>query len=216
MNRTCTALLAFLMAIAPVAAQEGNADFGFAKDGIIAEINSGNSDGEVISPPPETMFSDIAVEGMSLPLFTKPLSDIQAAFGGEIQTWDSYGYVHHWLCYVDAGQRTWYLTDGGDTPESAIVGWFVSEPSNPALDGQYGCSVQPLAMPVQGGDFPTIGATAADLAAHFGAPLASGADSADYFSQHAMDEGYDLVRMAYYRLTEGIVTSVSFSQWDSR
>jgi hypothetical protein len=211
------AFIALLAAIVPAPeVVEPNAYMAFARDGMIYDMSMGGWPGHV-TPDEAAMFDNIELKGMSLPLYAKPLSEIRAAFGGDIQRWDNVGYVHNWLCYVDGGQRVWFLTDSGDTPEFAIVGWLVAEPSNPETDALYHCSNQPLAMVVPGAGYPTIGTSRAELGAHFGAPLAEDADRVVYFLQDTVPgEGYELVRTVYYRLKDGIVDGVSFSQWDDR
>ena len=214
MNLALIALLTSLVAAAE--APEPDAYMAFARDGMVYDIATIAWPGYLM-PDEAAMFDGLELKGMNLPLFAKPLSEIQAAFGGEVQHWEYIGYVHDWLCYVDGGQRVWFLTDGGETPESGIVGWLVAEPSNPETDALYHCSNQSLAMVVPDAGYPTIGTSRAELGAHFGAPLPEDADRVVYFSQETVgDESYELVRNIHYRLKDGIVDGVSFSQWDDR
>jgi hypothetical protein len=212
------AFIALLFSITPLVGQEVNPEYAFAKDGVIAQINGGNVPGDTLTPAASAMFGPITLRSMNLPLFAKPLSDIRAAFGGTIQHWTNFGYVTDWLCYTDGRQRTWYLTEGGEPPESGIVGWFVSEPSNPATDAGYGCTAEAGAMPAAGGYFPMIGATLDELSTHFGTPLAAGTGNVSYFLQEEIGDadGYSLVRMAYYWLVDDVVTAISLSEWNSQ
>jgi hypothetical protein len=198
-----TTTLLLLFACGPAVAEQDqlDGDLAFAGDGLIHEINRGLWP-EHLSPPAERFWEKISNAEGDLKLFTEPLSAVQKRFGGNRQVYDYSGYHHEWLCYVAAGQRVWYLE------EHDLVDWVVAEPSNPATDKDYGCVDQPLAA-LTSDTFPSIGATLEELAVRFDQPLEPHTDRVVFFSQ--LDDDISRTRTVYYRLKDGVVDGVSFS-----
>jgi len=147
-------------------------DYGFAKDGMIAEIETAWPS-DYIRAPEGTMFSQLStVGGLDFALSTRPLSYFVGIYGGQVQHFAHAGYAHAWLCYRSGDTRQWLFTNGGsDNEPRGQADWLIIETADPDYDAAYGCSEQPLAMLVAGDKVPAIGKTRDEISRLYGTIL---------------------------------------------
>lgn len=194
-------LAACLLALVCSPAMAGGYDF--AVDGMIKEIDLDLWVGEVHTPAERSAMYFYPV-GLGW-----TLEEVQRAFGGVITIGADNEAVDGYVCYRYGDSRILYLADDGE------VDWIVAERSKVDSDPHYGCTDQPNARLRLNEDFPQLGATTAELEAHFGVDLAAGNDR-ELFYQLEENESYDATRTIYYRLKDGIVDGISLAYEEDR
>ena len=194
-------ILACLFALACAPALAGSYDF--AIDGMIKEIDLdlwGNA--EVHTPEdPRSMWFFNGRMGHTLEELKGP--------GGTIMPVPAYNEVTAYLCHRNAGVRIIYLA--GDD----VIDWIVAEPADARTDAHYGCTDQRTSYLGLHEGYPQLGATIADLEAHFGVDLADGTHR-EIFHIDEEFESYSSVRNIYYRLKDGVVDGISLAYAEYR
>lgn len=194
--------MASLIAVGCQGAMAGQLDF--AVDGMIKDIDLDLWGIAPVHTPADPLDMAFHPVGMGW-----SLERVQAAFGGTIVTPAEHAEADGFLCYLSAGNRVLYLAKGGE------VDWIVAEPRNPAHDAHYQCTASPDARLSLNHGFPQLGATAADLSAHFAVDLEEGSDREIFFIEEEF-ESYSSVRTVYYRLRDGVVDGISLAYEEYR
>jgi len=195
-------IIACLFALACSPAIAGSYDF--AIDGMIKDIDLDLWGNATVHTPadPRSMWFFNGRMGHTL-------EEMQASSGGTIMAGPEHQDVDAYLCFRNAGVRIIYLADDG------VIDWIVAEPANSKTDTHYGCTDQPTSYLGLHEGYPELGATMADLEAHFGVDLADGTDR-EIFHIDEEFESYSSVRNIYYRLKDGVVDGISLAYGEYR
>ena len=160
--------------------------------------------------------SAIIVGRARIELQHSKLADIQRVFGGTIQQEGDGTGLARWLCYVTdagngAGAKVWFMSN------SLGGGEFIMMVATQAVPRQLagGCDAAPdgFAIPQMG--IPTLGATIADLKAHFGSASLGSHGDVSYRSDRPARDGLGTATDAQYLgyvVSHGVVTGVGVGE----
>lgn len=204
------ALLLFSLAATPAGAMQ----FDFARDGIVAEIETAWPSDYVVPHTSLRIGTMTTAGGLELAFDELPLSELAARYGGTIQRFANAGYDTQWLCYRMAGQRIWYFTGGApEEMNGGRVSWIVMEEADPDHDADYGCSTQPLALLLPGGRVPALGMSRSEVESLYDAELPA-ADRYVTLFQDAYEEPF-IVTNITLRFTEDRVSGISIAEGEA-
>jgi len=109
----------------------------------------------------------ITVGKLGITLQRTKLKDVQAAFGGTLQTSGEGASRADWLCYAADGANVWFISN-------ALGGYeFVMMVAAETGAAAKGCDAAPADFPAPDFGVPGLGASTADLKATFGAASGS-------------------------------------------
>ena len=165
------------------------------------------------SPP----VSAIIVGRARIELQHSKLADIQRVFGGTIQQEGGGTSLARWLCYVtDAGDgaaaKVWFMSNslgGGD---------FIMMVAAQAVSSRQAgndCDAAPAGFAIPQMGIPTLGATTADLKAHFGSASMGSHSDISYRSDRPARDGLGTATDAQYLgyvVSHGVVTGVGVGE----
>lgn len=111
----------------------------------------------------QTPVRKIGMGKLDVTLQRTRLKDVQAAFGGTLQTSGEGAARADWLCYAAEGANVWFISNALGGYEFVMM--VAAEAGRPAK----GCDAAPAGFPLPDFGVPGLGASAADLKATFGA-----------------------------------------------
>ena len=167
-----------------------------------------------LKAPPVT---SINVGRMRVLLQQTKLSELRKVFGGTIYQQGVEHNAAYWLCYTTDGSKgqaatVWFLSNslgGGD-----FVMMVAAEAAS-ARGGSGDCSPAPAVFSVPDMGIPGIGATTADLKAHFGAATVGSHSTVSYRSDRPAKDGLGTAQNAQYIgyiVRGGVVTGVGVGE----
>lgn len=177
-------------------------------NGILTFILSGDfPEAVVLSVDP---FTTVAFDGPEFDLGRTTLGDITDAFGGKIETSTAdNGSPQSWMCFDAGGLRTWFYSGMTDDVDRPVVNLIVEEQATtPAAAA--GCTDLTVALTPEN-DLPGVGATLADLQTRFGAAQPDQNGHLNFTYQSEAEP--DAVKNVFYIVTNGVVTSVAYSEF---
>jgi len=145
------------------------------------------------------------------------LVDIQKMFGGTIYDEAGGTGAAHWLCYLTEGAKgsaakVWFMSNSLGGGEFVMM---VAIQATSARDLGGDCSPAPAGFEIPQMGIPNLGATTADLKAHFGsAPMGSHSD-VSYRSDRPARDGLGTATDAQYLgyvVSHGVVTGVGVGE----
>lgn len=152
-----------------------------------------------------------AAEGEAFTLETTRLADVQAAFGGKVESTRAYGGPVSWLCYDAPGKRSWFVAgELGDGKVPLLT--LIAEEDVGKTTPDAGCSkVDAALVPMPGDKLPGLGAKLTELDTRFGG-ADTDAKGRVSFTSSAPGAG-DAVqsKTVYYLVSKGLVTAVAYS-----
>lgn len=113
---------------------------------------------------PKAPVSTITVGGLKVKLQGTKLAEIQKRFGGSVQTSGEGAGAASWLCYHSSGSTTWFVSNALGAQEFVMMVAVEAASKAPA-----DCETASDKFAAPDFGIPSIGASAADLKAAFGA-----------------------------------------------
>jgi hypothetical protein len=174
--------------------------------GIITSIFGADFPSAVTSDQP--FFKDIIFDGPAFAPAVTTMAEINEQFGGTIVAPDS---TQSWLCYDAGNTRTWFYSADVDPAGKPVVNMIVTElATTPAAAA--GCATVTAAITPIDPNLPGLGATLADLKIRFGDAKPDANGHLNYGFVASGDGGF--IQNIFYTLKDGVVTAVSFGQWN--